>query len=207
MITDIENELSDYQEGTDEYNEKFIEKAYSLANDGAISSETLKNIGLNDFNKLNPNIVRLDKNEKALNILEKANTANKDRDLKLITQPISRQETEFTTQKNFWATRKNTQAPIFSCTNGTVRQKKSVGARVLLTTSLRKTRQQTKLQVGTRILQTLIGRLTLIMPQKQQMHSLSRKMQKQATSLCSTTIKIIQWTTSHWLSQLMAIRL
>ena len=90
MITDIENELSDYQEGTDEYNEKFIEKAYSLANDGAISSETLKNIGLNDFNKLNPNIVRLDKNEKALNILEKANTANKDRDLKLITQPISR---------------------------------------------------------------------------------------------------------------------
>lgn len=83
MITDIENELSDYQEGTDEYNEKFIEKAYSLANDGAISSETLKNIGLNDFNKLNPNIVRLDKNKKALNILEKANTANKDRDLKI----------------------------------------------------------------------------------------------------------------------------
>ena len=83
MITDIENELSDYQEGTDEYNEKFIEKAYFLANDGAISSETLKNIGLNDFNKVNPNIVRLDKNEKALSRLEKANTANKDRDLKI----------------------------------------------------------------------------------------------------------------------------
>ena len=79
MITDIENELSDYQEGTDEYNEKFIEKAYFLANDGAISSETLKNIGLNDFNKLNPNIVRLDKNEKALSRLEKANEYGKQR--------------------------------------------------------------------------------------------------------------------------------
>lgn len=75
MITDIENELADYQEGTDEYNEKFIEKAYSLAKDGAISAETLKDIGLDDFDKLNPNIVRLDKNEKALNRLEKANTA------------------------------------------------------------------------------------------------------------------------------------
>lgn len=77
LITNIENELSEYESGSAEYNEKFIEKAYSMMkNDNSFSDEMLKNLGLEDFDKIDTGTTeKTNKNEKALNRLQQANAA------------------------------------------------------------------------------------------------------------------------------------